>query len=95
MAISLEDVEHIANLARINLTEDEKFRFREQLSAILDYVAQLQKVDTTTVEPMAMVFKTDDPLRPDEVRPGLTTGELLGAADQVARSQFKIPPVFE
>ena len=46
MTLTLEEVEHIASLARLNLTEEEKARYREQLSAILDYAARLQRLDT-------------------------------------------------
>ena len=95
MAISLEEVEHIAKLARLELTEAEKNRYRVQLSAILEHVAQLQKLDTASIQPMAGVFSLENPLRKDEVRPGLTTETLLSGAAEKERAQFKIPPVFE
>ncbi|HEY3310128.1 MAG TPA: Asp-tRNA(Asn)/Glu-tRNA(Gln) amidotransferase subunit GatC [Anaerolineales bacterium] len=95
MPLSLQEVEHIAKLARLELTEDEKNRYREQLSAILDHVAQLQKLDTASIQPTAGVFSTDKPMRVDEPRPGLSTEALLSTAAQKERSQFKIPPVFE
>ena len=95
MAISLEEVEHIAKLARLELTEAEKNRYRVQLSAILEHVAQLQKLDTASIQPMAGVFSLENPLRPDQVRPGLTQAALLSSAAEIEGTQFKIPPVFE
>ena len=51
MSLTLEEVEHIADLARLRLTDDEKARYRQQLSAILDYVVQLQELDTSGILP--------------------------------------------
>ncbi|MEI7844441.1 MAG: Asp-tRNA(Asn)/Glu-tRNA(Gln) amidotransferase subunit GatC [Chloroflexota bacterium] len=95
MPLSLKEVEHIAHLARLDITEDEKNRYREQLSAILDHVAQLQKLDTTSIQPTAGVFSADNTLRVDEARPGLPPESLLKTAAEKERNQFKIPPVFE
>jgi aspartyl-tRNA(Asn)/glutamyl-tRNA(Gln) amidotransferase subunit C len=95
MPLSLQEVEHIASLARLELTDAEKNRYREQLSAILDHVAQLQKLDTSSIQPMSGVFSADNPLRIDESRPGLLPETLLATAAQKERAQFKIPPVFE
>lgn len=95
MSLSLEEVEHIAKLARLELTDAEKSRYRVQLSAILEHVAQLQKLDTTSIQPTAGVFDLESPLRPDQARPGLTPDALLSSAAEKERTQFKIPPVFE
>ncbi len=100
MQLSLEEVENIAKLARLELTDEEKARYREQLSAILDHVAQLQKLDTSSVSPMTAVFPAGEsgggsPLRPDQTRPSLKTDELLKNAPAHEQEQFKIPPVFE
>lgn len=95
MALTLEEVEHIAALARLELTEEEKSRYRVQLSAILEHVAQLQKLDTASIPPTAGVFNAEKPLRADLPRAGLPTETLLSTTAQKERSQFKIPPVFE
>ncbi len=95
MSLSIQEVEHIAALARLELTDTEKNRYREQLSAILDHVAQLQELDTSSVQPLAGVFSLENPLRVDESRPGLLPETLLQPAAQKERAQFKIPPVFE
>ena len=95
MALSIEEVEHIAKLARLELTEAEKSRYRVQLSAILEHVTQLQKLDTAHIQPMAGGFSLENLLRPDDVRPGLTQAALLSSAAEKESAQFKIPPVFE
>jgi aspartyl-tRNA(Asn)/glutamyl-tRNA(Gln) amidotransferase subunit C len=95
MPLTLQEVEHIAKLARLELTGEEKNRYREQLSAILDHVAQLQKLDTSAILPTSSIFGEKSPLRPDKSRPGLSTDVLLQNAPETAQGQFKIPPVFE
>jgi len=95
MPLTLEEVEHIANLARLKLTEEEKARYREQLSAILDYFAQLQSLDTSQIPPTSSVLPPRSVLRQDEPRPGLTLEELLRNAPQVEGAQFRVPPVLD
>jgi aspartyl-tRNA(Asn)/glutamyl-tRNA(Gln) amidotransferase subunit C len=95
MPLTLQEVEHIAKLARLELTDEEKNRYREQLSAILDHVAQLQKLDTSAVPPLAGMSGSESHLRPDAPRPGLTPDALFKNAPAHENGQFKIPPVFE
>lgn len=95
MTLTPQEVEHIANLARLELTADEKERFREQLSAILDYAARLQELDTSHIPPTSSVLSKRSPLRPDVVRPGLTTDEALQNAPRKEDHQFRVPPVME
>ncbi len=95
MTLTLAEVEHIAELARLRLTEAETARFREQLSAILDYAARLQDLDTGDIPPTASVLPPRSVLRPDEPRPGLTVDELLRNAPQAEDDQFRVPPVLE
>ena len=95
MKLSLAEVEHIAKLARLELTAEEKVRYGGQLSAILDRVAELQKLDTSSIPPMTAVFSGDSHLRPDKSRPSMATEELLKNAPSHEQEQFKIPPVFE
>jgi aspartyl-tRNA(Asn)/glutamyl-tRNA(Gln) amidotransferase subunit C len=95
MPLTPQEVEHIARLARLELTSAEQTRYREQLSAILDHVAQLQKLDTSRIPPTASVFSGDSHLRADQPRPGLTPEALLKNAPEQEKGQFKIPPVFE
>jgi len=95
MSLTLGEVEHIAALARLELSEEQKTLYREQLSAILDYVARLQQLDTENVPPMTGASVARMPLRSDEARPSLSGEELLANAPEKEANQFKIPPVFE
>lgn len=95
MPLSLQEVEHIAKLARLELTDRQKARYREQLEAILEYVAKLQELDTQDVPPTASVSVGQMPLRVDEPHPGLPKDELLKNAPKQVDGQFQIPPVFE
>lgn len=95
MPLSIQEVEHIARLARLELTDEQKALYREQLEAILDYFARLQALDTRDVPPTASVSATHTPLRADQPRPGLRREALLANAPQQEDGQFKIPPVFE
>ena len=95
MPLTRQEVEHIAKLARLELTEEQQVLYREQLSAILDYIAKLRTLDTTDVPPTAGGGLSQMTLRPDESRPSLPTEVLLQNAPETEDDQFKIPPVFE
>jgi len=95
MTLTLTEVEHIAELARLQLTEEEKTRYREQLSAILDYAARLQALDTSDIAPTFSVLPTRSVLRPDEPRPGLDLADLMRNAPDTEAGQFRVPPVLE
>jgi aspartyl-tRNA(Asn)/glutamyl-tRNA(Gln) amidotransferase subunit C len=100
MPLSIEEVEHIAELARLDLSDEEKIRYRQQLSAILDYFVQLQELDTSLIQPQALDTGPSGPaasslLRPDEPHPGLTLDELLRNAPDTEMDQFRVPAVLE
>ena len=95
MSLTIEQVKHIANLARLELTEDELARYSEQLSAILSHFEQLQAVDTESISPTARVSSSESVLRADEPRPGLDLDALLENAPDTDERQFRVPPVFE
>ena len=95
MSLTQNEVEHIASLARLNLTDDEKSRFRQQLSSILDYVTMLQELDTSAIAPTSSVLPVECQQRLDEPKPSLSTSELLANAPEAKDNQFKVPPVFE
>jgi len=95
MTLSIEEVEHIAELARLHLSQEEKELYREQLSDILEYAARLQNVDTAGIQPTASVFAPRGALRQDASRPGLPLQTLLGNAPQTTEGQFRVPPVLE
>lgn len=93
--LSLAEVEHIAQLARLELTAEEKARYSEQLSAILEHAARLQELDTSDIPPTSSVLPTRSVLRPDVARPGLTPDELLSNAPRAEQNQFRVPPILE
>jgi len=95
MKLTLQEVEHIAQLARLDLTPAEKERYRQQLSAILDYAARLQQLDTTGIAPTASVLPPHSVLRADAAQVGLSTAALLSNAPAVELDQFRVPPVME
>jgi len=95
MALTLEEVEHIASLARLRLTDEEKARYREQLSAILDYMVKLKGLDTSAIEPTATVLPLRTVLRPDVSAPSLSPDQLLANAPAAEAQMFRVPPVLE
>jgi aspartyl-tRNA(Asn)/glutamyl-tRNA(Gln) amidotransferase subunit C len=95
MSLSLEEVSHIAELARLNLTREELETYREQLSSILDHVASLQELDTAGILPTSSVLPPQSVLRPDEARPGLSLDQVLKNAPDAEKGQFRVPPVLD
>jgi aspartyl-tRNA(Asn)/glutamyl-tRNA(Gln) amidotransferase subunit C len=95
MILTRKEVEHIALLARLELSEEEKSRFQQQLSAILDHVAQFQKLDTSYIEPTSSVLPRRSRLRSDEPHKGLTSEEALANSPDTENQQFRVPPVLE
>jgi len=95
MDITQKEVEHVANLARLELSEDEKGTFTRQLSAILTYMDQLKTLDTRGVEPTMTVLPTENVLRDDEVRPSLPQERALANAPEQADGFFRVPRILE
>ncbi len=95
MSITSEQIQHIANLARLELTDEELVRYRGQLSTILDYFQQLEDLDTEDVPPTASVSAGENSLRADEPHLGLNLDELLLNAPKTDKRQFRVPPIFE
>jgi aspartyl-tRNA(Asn)/glutamyl-tRNA(Gln) amidotransferase subunit C len=94
MKLTIEEVEHIAALARLELTEEEKQQYSEQLSDILDYAARLDELETDSIPPMASVLDMNLRLREDQSRPGLPRKDILKNSAETKDDQFKVPPVF-
>jgi aspartyl-tRNA(Asn)/glutamyl-tRNA(Gln) amidotransferase subunit C len=97
VALSLEQVRRIADLARLRLSADEERTFAEQLSAILDHVRQLEELDVSGVPPMTHALAAGEvsPLREDADRPGLSPQEALAAAPAREGTCFKVPRIIE
>ena len=95
MSLSLKEVEHIAELAKLALTDEEKARFRDQLDAILDYAARLQKIDTDEIPPTASVLPVDSVMRDDEVKPSAPAAEILRNTAKQEAEMFQVREVME
>ena len=95
MKITAREVRYVADLARLELTPGEEREFTAQLNAVLEYMEQLNEVDTGGVEPTAHVLPLRNVLREDEVRPSLPVGEVLGNAPEADRDHFVVPKIIE
>jgi len=95
MTLTLNEVDHIALLARLELSREEKERYQQQLSAILDHVAQLQELDTSQIQTTSSVLPPSARLREDEALPGLSTRQALQNAPAAEKDQFRVPPVLD
>lgn len=95
MTLTLKEVEHIALLARLELTQEEKERYQQQLSAILDHVARLQELDTSQIETTSSVLPPRSRLREDEPLQGLSTDQALQNAPLSEKDQFRVPLVLD
>ena len=93
MSVTLKDVDHIAKLARLEFSDEEKEKLTHQLNSILVYMEQLNKLDTDKVEPLSHVIDLDNVLREDVVKPGLSVEEALKNAPSKTESFFKVPKV--
>ena len=91
MAISHEEVLHVATLARLELSEEEIERFREQLSAILEAVGKVAELDLADVEPTAHPLALSNAWAEDEPRPCLSVEEALANAPQRSGNLFRVP----
>ncbi len=95
MSLTLDEVKHIANLARIKLTPEEIEDYRSQLSAILDNFERLKQLDTRNIIPITGDFHTQIEIRADKPAPGLLLKDLMRNAADFDEDQFCVPPVFE
>ena len=93
--MDVSQVRHVAALAELSLTEDEEKRLASEMTRILDYVAELEAVDTTGVPPMTHVSGALPRLRPDEVREGLSHEDALAAAPRTEHGGFVVPTFVE
>jgi aspartyl-tRNA(Asn)/glutamyl-tRNA(Gln) amidotransferase subunit C len=95
MSLTIAEVEHIAELARLGLTDAEKTLYRDQLSAILDYAAALQKVDTSAILPTATVLSLRNVMRADAVEPSLPQADVLANAPDVHEGYFRVKAILD
>lgn len=91
--ITIKDVEHVAKLARLELSEEEKEKFSKQLGDILKYVEQMNEVDTTGVEPMSHAIPMVNVMREDKVVSEHTKEELMANAPLKEDGFFRVPKI--
>lgn len=103
-SVTIEDVRRVAELANLELTQEEEPRMQRDLNAVLDYVAQLNELDTSDVPPMAQVAEVledarvethGETLRGDTVQPSIDRAEVMAAAPETDGRFFKVPKVIE
>ena len=95
MKITKEQVEYVANLAKLNLSEEEKEIFTKTLDDILSYMDKLNQLDTTDIKPTSHVLPIKNVFREDEVKPSLSLEEALANAPDRKNGFFRVPRVIE
>lgn len=95
MSITCDDVQHIAELAKLRLSEAEVARYQEQLAAILDYAQRLNALDTDHISPTATVLPLRSVMRDDVARPSLPVDEILANAPSRVENAFEVRAVLE
>ena len=91
--LTIEDVTHIAELARLQLTDAETEIFRDQISDVLDYIDLISSLDLTDIDPTHSVIAQQNTLRADEVHESLTREELLRNAPETEAGSYQVPAV--
>ena len=91
--ISRADVEHVARLARLDLTDGEVELFTGQLGAVLEHAADVEALDTSGVPPTAHPLPLENVLRDDRVEPSLDRDEVLGQAPATEDGRFRVPRI--
>lgn len=91
--VSMEEVEHIAWLAKIELSQDEKELFTKQLNTILEYFEVINEIDTEGVQPTTQVIEAMSALREDRVKPSLSIDKALSNTTHRERGFFKAPKI--
>ncbi len=95
MKISKEEVEHVAYLARLHFSDEEKEKFTTQLNKILEYMAQLDKLDTSQIEPTFHALAQINVFREDLVRPSISQEQSISNAPDRDRGFFRVPKIIE
>jgi len=95
MPISIKEIEHIALLARLDLSKEEIEFFTHQLNSILEYVKKLKELNVEDINPTTHVLELQTPLRGDIVKESLSPEEALADAPAQERGHFRVPKVIE
>ena len=95
MVLTREEVQHVAELAKLGLTEEETETYREQLSAILEYAAILERLDTDAIPPTASVLPLTNVMRADEPASSLPQADALANAPSATEGLFQVKAILE
>ncbi|MCX5750511.1 MAG: Asp-tRNA(Asn)/Glu-tRNA(Gln) amidotransferase subunit GatC [Candidatus Saganbacteria bacterium] len=95
MALTIKDVEHVAKLARLGLSEEEKTTLVDQLSKIFGYMEVLNKIDTKGVLPTSHALPMKNVFRQDKAIPFNNTDEILANGPEVEKRMFKVPKILD
>jgi aspartyl-tRNA(Asn)/glutamyl-tRNA(Gln) amidotransferase subunit C len=93
--ISLQEVDHVARLARLDLSAADKERMRSELDGILTYIDKLRALDTRDVEPTSHAVPVTNVMRDDVERPSLPVQDMLANAPDAYREMFRVPKIIE
>ena len=93
--ISLKDVEHVARLARLELSDADKERMRRELDSILSYIDKLRAVDTEGMEPTSHAVPLTNVMREDVTRPSFPRSDMLANAPERSGDFFRVPKIIE
>lgn len=93
MAITKKDVEYIADLSRLEITEDEKEEYAKQLSEILERISRLRSLNTEGIEPTFYALEMRNVMREDAVEPSLDRQKVFDAAPDIQNNGFKVPKI--
>lgn len=95
MSITRKDVQHVARLARLALTDDEVATFEQQLSKILDHAERVTQLDTEGIPPTASAIPLANVFRPDEMDASLSNEQALSNAPEAESGHFRVPRILE
>lgn len=93
MAISKDDVLHVAKLARLTLSDDEVDLFTDQLDQILGHAGKIRELDTSGIEPTSHALPVKNVFREDEIKPSLSKDDVLANAPEKESGYFKVPKI--
>ena len=93
MALSIAEVEHVAELARLNLNQEDLAKFAEQLSSILQYIEKLNQLPTEQIEPLSHILPVVNVFREDRAQPSPSRADMIANGPLVEDGQYKVPKI--
>lgn len=95
MKLTVQEIEHVANLARLDLTPEEKEKMTKELAAIIDFADKLSEVNTDGIQPTAHILDINNVFRKDEVKSSFDREDIIRNAPESADGCIKVPKVVE